>query len=148
MSKRGDHLNYGLLADIDLIIIYILLGVTLLLLLWTYITAKDVDRLIKERPELTELEVKLKRLSRRYTVMLTLISIFPLLGMLGTVFALLDLDITGASAQMKNDFFHALNTTAAGLIAAVITKVANSFVQAYIERQEEHAKDHLEKRLY
>lgn len=140
-------MNYGLLADIDLIVIIFLCGVTLILLLWAHANAKDIEKSIKAHGDIEEFSKKQKHFSRRYTIALTLISIFPLLGMLGTVFALLDLDITNVSADMKNDFFHALNTTAAGLGAAIITKIANSFAQAYIEQQEDRAKEHLKQRL-
>ena len=60
-----------------------------------------------------------------YEVFLTCISIFPLLGLYGTVRALLSLDLTDmASAQLH--FFDALTSTAWGIIFAVIGKIVNA----------------------
>ena len=54
--------------------------------------------------------------------------------MLGTVLALLSLDITGgATEELKANFFLALDTTAWGLVFSIAFKVANSFLQTTIE---------------
>lgn len=69
-----------------------------------------------------------------YSAFIALVSIFPLLGMLGTVLALLSLDITGgATEELKANFFLALDTTAWGLVFSIAFKVANSFLQTTIE---------------
>ena len=68
-----------------------------------------------------------------YTVFIVLISLFPLMGMLGTVSALITLDISGASEDLKSNFFQALGTTGLGLIAAIILKFINAFFQPGIE---------------
>lgn len=68
-----------------------------------------------------------------YTVFIALISIFPLLGMLGTVSALLTLDISGETELLKANFFQALNTTFYGIIYAVIFKIVNALVQQPVE---------------
>ena len=150
MLKRGDKLNYGLLAEIDLWSILIVAGIAVTLLIWAKIDAKELDRtLTKEaRPDVTGLQKRLNHLSTVYTVLLALISIFPLLGMLGTVLALLDLDITNASEALQNDFFAALNTTAVGLVCSIIFKILTSLFQAEIEMQEERASQYLEKRYF
>lgn len=69
-----------------------------------------------------------------YDFFLTGITIFPLLGMFGTVKALLSLDFTNdlAGAQLK--FFDALTSTAWGIIFAVIFKIANSVIAPGVER--------------
>lgn len=71
-----------------------------------------------------------KRLTNFYTLFLTLITIFPLLGMLGTVISLLRLDFSSEAAldSAKNSFFDALTSTAWGIIFALIFKVVNAFI--------------------
>lgn len=79
-----------------------------------------------------------------YTIFIALISLFPLMGMLGTVCALLTLDIAGAAEDLKSNFFQALDTTAMGLIFAIIFKFANAFLQPHIEERIAKAKKMLE----
>lgn len=79
-----------------------------------------------------------------YTVFIVLISLFPLFGMLGTVSALLTLDISGATEDLKANFFQALDTTGMGLIFAIGFKFANAFVQPQIEECIAKAKKMLE----
>ena len=69
-----------------------------------------------------------RKMNTRYTLFITLISIFPLLGMLGTVLALLGLDMSSAEAisSAKNNFFGALTSTAWGIIFAIIFKIVNA----------------------
>lgn len=83
-----------------------------------------------------------------YTCFTVLISIFPLLGMLGTVVSLISLDLSGEVASMQENFFHALDTTMWGIIFAVIFKIVNACVQPYIEAQEEKARQLLEKKYF
>lgn len=80
-----------------------------------------------------------------YTIFIVLISLFPLMGMLGTVSALLTLDISGATEALKSNFFKALDTTGMGLIWAIIFKFANAFLQPHIEERIAKAKKLLEK---
>lgn len=69
-----------------------------------------------------------------YTMFVTLISIFPLLGMFGTVTALLGLDLTStASESAKASFFNALTSTTWGIIFSVIFKVINAIFASSIE---------------
>ena len=68
-------------------------------------------------------------------VFVTIISIFPLLGMLGTVQSLLSLDMAGDMDGLKNNFFQALDTTKLGIIYAVVYKVLYAFCQVSIEEQ-------------
>jgi len=69
-----------------------------------------------------------------YSAFIALVSIFPLLGMLGTVLALLSLDITGGATQeLKANFFLALDTTAWGLVFSIFFKVLNSVFQTTVE---------------
>ena len=82
-----------------------------------------------------------------YTLFITLISIFPLLGMFGTVKALLDLDMSAETSALQNNFFSALTSTAWGIIFAVAFKVLNSFVQPFIENQIAKAKEEIKKQI-
>ncbi len=97
-------------------------------------------------PELGNLkEVLQKRHFHRiimlYTIFVTMISIFPLLGMLGTVNGLLGLDLTnGDMENIKDNFFVALTSTAWGIIFSVIFKVVHSMCADYVESQIEVVK--------
>jgi len=76
-----------------------------------------------------------------YTLFVTFISIFPLLGMLGTVAGLLGLDLTnGDMENIKNNFFLALTSTAWGIIFSVLFKIGHALVADGIEEQLEVAK--------
>lgn len=80
-------------------------------------------------------------ISVSYTMFTTMITIFPLLGMLGTVCGLLGLDLAnGDMDNIKNNFFIALTSTAWGIIFSVIFKILNSFVSDNVEEQIEIAK--------
>lgn len=70
-----------------------------------------------------------------YNLFLTLITIFPLLGMFGTVKALLSLNFMDESAMMiaRNSFFDALTSTMWGIVFAVIFKILNAFISTYVE---------------
>lgn len=71
-----------------------------------------------------------------YTFFLTMISVFPLLGMFGTVAALLNLDfsdIAGSLDNVKTDFFHALTSTAWGIVFSVLFKLLNAWLFYDIE---------------
>ncbi|WP_196243291.1 MotA/TolQ/ExbB proton channel family protein [Ruminococcus flavefaciens] len=76
-----------------------------------------------------------RKINSNYTLFITLISIFPLLGMLGTVIALLGLDMSTADAisSAKNNFFGALTSTAWGIIFAVTFKIINARFFADVE---------------
>ena len=79
--------------------------------------------------------------SKFYTLFVTTISIFPLLGMLGTVIGLLGLDLaSGDMDNIKNNFFIALTSTAWGIIFSVIFKVAHAWIADNVEEQIETAK--------
>ena len=69
-----------------------------------------------------------------YEVFVTGITVFPLLGMYGTVKALLSLDFANDLAGTQFKFFDALTSTAWGIIFAVIFKLINAVVQPFMER--------------
>ena len=74
------------------------------------------------------------------SVFITLITIFPLLGMLGTVKSLLVLNFGDENAILsaRNSFFDALTSTAWGIIFAIIFKVVNAVIA-------KHTEDNIEK---
>lgn len=79
-------------------------------------------------------------LTLSYSIFVTLITIFPLLGMLGTVKSLLMLNFADDNAMLnaRNSFFDALTSTAWGIIFAIIFKIINAFVS-------KHTEDNIEK---
>ena len=79
-----------------------------------------------------------------YTLFVTLISIFPLLGMFGTVKALLELDLSNID-NAKNNFFDALTSTTWGIIFAVIFKLVNAFIATSVENNIQKLADLIKK---
>ena len=76
-----------------------------------------------------------------YNLFLTLISIFPLLGMFGTVMGLLNVDfVAGNMDNVKANFFTAHTSTAWGIIFSIVFKIINALVANHIEAQIEEAK--------
>ena len=76
-----------------------------------------------------------RALTLSYSVFVTFITIFPLLGMLGTVKSLLVLNFMDENAILnaRNSFFDALTSTAWGIIFAIIFKVVNAFISKHPE---------------
>ena len=76
-----------------------------------------------------------KALTLSYSLFVTLITIFPLLGMFGTVRALLSLNLGDETTILnaRNSFFDALTSTAWGIIFAIIFKVVNAVISKYAE---------------
>lgn len=76
-----------------------------------------------------------------YSMFTTLITLFPLFGMFGTVMALLGLDLSaGDMANIQNNFFDALTSTAWGIVFAGLFKLVHAAVVNYIEEQIEGSK--------
>lgn len=66
-----------------------------------------------------------------YTLFANIIAIFPLLGIFGTVWALMK---SSGANDLSVNFSMALNTTAAGLVAAIIFKILDSFISSKLDR--------------
>lgn len=81
-----------------------------------------------------------KTLTIMYSLFVTLITIFPLLGMFGTVKSLLQLNLTDENAiiSARSSFFDALTSTAWGIIFAIIFKLVNAIIS-------KHAEDNIDK---
>ena len=119
---------------------YILLAAVLTLLCMTAsLVVKHIadrfirDELVKKQLDMAVLLYNL--LTVFYTLFITMISLFPLLGMFGTVRALLSLDLSDSAAleSAKNSFFDALTSTAWGIIFAVGFKLVNAFFATAVE---------------
>ncbi len=74
------------------------------------------------------------RLALLYSLFTTAITIFPLLGMFGTVRALIGLDLSGDMSLVQENFFAALTSTAWGIVFAIIFKICNAFIAPAVER--------------
>jgi chemotaxis protein MotA len=79
-----------------------------------------------------------------YTLFITAISIFPLLGMFGTVKALLELDLSNIN-NAKNNFFDALTSTTWGIIFSIGFKIVNAFISTSVENNIQKLADLIKK---
>ncbi len=80
-------------------------------------------------------EVLRKRLNFWYSIFTTLITLFPLFGMFGTVVALLNLDLSSNGNEMvsiQNNFFNALTSTAWGIVFSIVYKCLNSVIASRV----------------
>lgn len=116
----------------------------LIFLVFSVAAARRTEKIINKKSQNEFKRTMYYFLDIPYTVFITLISIFPLLGMLGTVIALLSLDLSGDTEAVKANFFQALDTTMWGIVFAVIFKIINAFFQPFIEAQIEKTKKLLE----
>lgn len=83
-----------------------------------------------------ELQPKIVKLNKRYTLLSNFIATFPLFGMLGTVKSLIGLasgmSDTSNTLEMSM-FFSALTSTAWGIIFAIVFKVGTSGLASKVE---------------
>lgn len=98
---------------------------------------------------------KSNRLRFSYNAFHMFVSVFPLLGMFGTVLALLGLDFSlQDTSGLQQQFFLALDTTALGLFFSIVFKVLYTLFQATIEdaiddldqRRNQDREEHREKK--
>jgi chemotaxis protein MotA len=78
-----------------------------------------------------------ERMNREYAWFANLTTMFPLLGMLGTVISLIPMVNTIGTANTSS-FFSALTSTFWGIVAALICKLFDSAVSYKIEDNEKH----------
>jgi len=116
-------------SDGYILIFAVLSLVFLLTSLWL---SRIIDKDIKSNQPVTRVH---QILSVFYTLFVTFISLFPLLGMFGTVRALLELDLSGDLEIIKIKFFNALTSTAWGIIFSIIFKTIHALFQSWIETQ-------------
>ncbi|WP_455501927.1 MotA/TolQ/ExbB proton channel family protein [Gemmiger sp.] len=125
----------------DSYILFFALFVVLLLIL-AFICAHEITKY--KSSDVAKNVVHVKRTASGLRVInsliVTFISIFPLLGMFGTVSALLSLDLSsGDMSNLKVNFFAALTSTAWGIVFSVVFKLFYSLIVDYIEAQLEDA---------
>ena len=87
----------------------------------------------KAEKKIKTISTRNRALKKWHNVFITLISFFPLLGMLGTVIALLRLDISAADDSVKNNFFNALTSTAWGIVFSLVFKGLNALIETDID---------------
>ena len=94
---------------------------------------EDPDKLAKELKAIDEGSIVALRKSSEawYTVFANVTSVFPLLGILGTVVSLLPM--VADMADMTQNFFAALTSTFWGLVFAIIFKLLDGFLSSRIE---------------
>ena len=100
---------------------------------------------LKEASEAEIMDIRLKQ-DKLYGAFVTLVSVFPLLGMIGTVYALLKLDLSGSSNSITNNFFGALTSTFWGAVFGVGFKIADCFLAPLIEDANERYRIGIERR--
>lgn len=138
-------MNYEVINQWIIPIIWGMAAVSLALYIAEIVIMRRFDKQITKGSEMAFKKELYHWLDIPYTVFIVLISLFPLVGMLGTVSALLTLDISAATDGLKSNFFQALDTTGMGLIFAIVFKFANAFLQPQIEERITKAKKMLEK---
>ena len=132
-SIRGNDSYIGFFA--------ILTAVFFFITLWAAISIRKQIKCWKEKRNTPFSRFLFHTCNTVYTLFVALISIFPLLGMLGTVFGLLGLDLaTGDMDNIKNNFFIALTSTAWGIIFSVGFKILHAVFSDFIEEQIEVSK--------
>ena len=122
--------------DVYILITAIVTAVLLAFALWVAKknTKRDAEWRIKNNVDFS-LDIN-NTLTVSYSLFTTLISLFPLLGMFGTVVALLGLDLSAGELEgVKGSFFDALTSTAWGIIFSVVFKIVHSLVADFIEKQ-------------
>ena len=142
--KDGACMDYEAINRWIIPIMWGMAALSLGLFVAALVLMRRFDRKITQGSETAFKKEMYHLLDVPYTIFIVLISLFPLMGMLGTVSALLTLDISGASEGLKSNFFQALDTTGMGLIFAIIFKFANAFLQPHIEERIAKAKKLLE----
>lgn len=116
---------------------YILLACVCEIIFWsiTCYICKSSRKAITQKSEKDFKQYSYSTLAVPYNIFLCIISIFPLLGMFGTVQALIEIDFSSPSVDMKSNFFHALTSTAWGIIFSIVFKIIHSVKQTSIETQ-------------
>ena len=83
--------------------------------------------------KLQELDKKCKASESSYSLFVSINSMFPLIGILGTIFALMTLVGGEASYATQESFFVALTSTFWGVLFAIIYRLADATVSTIIQ---------------
>ncbi len=73
-----------------------------------------------------------------YILFINWTSTFPLLGMIGTIWSLLNLSLGDSAELLQSNFFVALTSTLWGAIFGLIFKIADGIINPYIEENNEN----------
>lgn len=87
--------------------------------------------------KINELKAKHKRQEILYALYVNFTSAFPLLGMIGTIYSLLKLDMSGGAEMISGSFLLALTSTLLGAFFGLVFKVLDSFLSPKIEENNE-----------
>lgn len=126
-------------GDLYILLFAVLTGLSLYAVLHVAGQVKEEVRLCHADPNKRFAVDLASRLNTGYNFFTTMITIFPLLGMFGTVRALIQINLSGEMDSFRQEFFGALTSTAWGIIFAVIFKLINAFVEYRIISQIEAA---------
>ena len=119
--------------------------ITLLLLKKTKSLVKNVDNEVQlhhQEPSKRFANYLSEKLNVYYNLFTTMITIFPLLGMFGTVSALLGINLDGS--DYKTNFFGALTSTAWGIVFAIVLKIINALIEYDVLSKIEAAEEIIE----
>lgn len=147
---------------------YIIFGVAIFNFMWCYLRVKKYTNILynhynasdktsnlpeenlkklkrhtknKEKLSADDLLDSREKMNKIYALYSNVTTIFPLLGMLGTVWALIPMVNTIGTTDTSN-FFSALTSTFWGIIAAILFKSLDSTISYKIDDNEKHT-DHL-----
>ncbi len=129
------------------IIILLAAIVALVMMIFTIAFKKSLSICCKDekRVNIVSLNRLIALTNLTYNLFMTMITIFPLLGMLGTVFGLLGLDLaSGDMDNIKNNFFIALTSTAWGIIFSVFFKLCHAVIVTGVEEAIDSSKKIIE----
>ena len=100
---------------------------------------QNLQNSTKEEKKLTARELLdlREKMNKKYSVFTNMTTMFPLFGMLGTVWALIQ-TVSKSGVSDYSNFFSALTSTFWGIVAALICKLLDSFVSYKIEDNEKH----------
>lgn len=114
-----------------IIILFIISAICLILTIYfSGLVLKDIEKDSEKKFKASHF----KGTVNSYNMFHTLVSTLPLLGMLGTVVALLKIDFGGEIEDIKSTFFLALDTTMFGLAGSIFLKLPYALFQTRIER--------------
>ncbi len=93
----------------------------------------------KDDPELSNQQLLFHRdsMNRNYSTFTIITSMFPLMGMLGTVASLIPM-VSSIGAEDTHLFFGALTSTFWGIVFALICKILDTRINYKIEDNEKH----------
>lgn len=98
---------------------------------------KDTTKSERSKLTVNELLEYREQMNRSYAFYSNFTTMFPLLGMLGTVLSLIPM-VNLIGTETTGAFFAALTSTFWGIVAALIFKFLDSFISYKIEDNEKH----------